>query len=137
MNKVILMGRLTKDVETRYAANKPDMAIGAFCIAVDRKPVGGEKKTDFFNCIAFGKTAENIGKWFRKGSKIIVCGEINNDEYTDKEGKKQRTTKIIVNEFDFVDSKSDNKAETKANVDVDENGFMKIPESLEEELPFA
>ena len=130
MNTVILMGRLTKDPEVRYTTGTEPMAIASFGIAVDRK--GKEKVTDFFNCVAFKKTAENIEKFFRKGNKILVTGAVQNDKYTNKDGKEVTTTKIVVNEFDFVESKSE-KTEPKADAD----GFMNIPDGIDDsELPF-
>lgn len=130
MNIVILMGRLTKDVEVRYTTGEKPLAVGGFGLAVDRRCK--EKVTDFFNCVAFGKTAENIEKYFRKGNKILVTGTVQNDEYTNKEGKKVTTTKIMVNEFDFVESKGE---KTEAKTDAD--GFMNIPDGLDDsELPF-
>lgn len=135
MNNVILLGRLTKDVDLRYATSKPDLAIAAFCVAVNRKPIGNETKTDFFNCTAFGKTAENISKFFSKGNRILVRGEVNIDEYDDKDGHKQRATKIVVSDFDFIESKSESKASVPSTSAGE--GFMDIPAGLDEELPFS
>lgn len=131
MISVIALGRLTKDVEVRYSQGNEPMAIGSFSIAVDRKDK--DKKTDFFNCVAFGKTAENISKFFSKGKKILVSGALQNDKYTNKDGKEVTATKIVVREFDFVESKADGESKPKADAD----GFMNIPDGIDEELPFS
>ena len=131
MISVIALGRLTKDVEVRYSQGNEPMAIGSFSIAVDRKDK--DKKTDFFNCVAFGKTAENISKFFGKGKKILVSGTLQNDKYTNKDGKEVTATKIVVREFDFVESKADGESKPKADAD----GFMNIPDGIDAELPFS
>jgi single-strand DNA-binding protein len=132
MISVIALGRLTRDVEMRYTQSAEPLAVGSFSIAVDRKDK--EKKTDFFNCTAFGKTAENIEKFFKKGNKILVSGSLQNDKYTNKEGKEVTTTKIVVREFDFVESKSEKSESTEKK---DGDGFMNIPDGIDEELPFT
>lgn len=130
MNTITLYGRMTKDVEIRYAQNKPDMAIGSFSVAVNRK--FEKDKTDFFNCVAFGKTAENLEKFFHKGDRILLQGEVNIDEFTDKNGNKARATKVVVNNFDFIESKSE-----KGQAEQKDDGFLNIPDGIDEELPFA
>lgn len=88
MNKVILMGRLTRDPEVRYSQGASQTAVARFSIAVDRRfKREGEPDADFFNCTAFGKQAEFIERYLRKGVKVVVCGRIQNDNYTNKEGQ--------------------------------------------------
>ena len=120
MNKVQLYGRAATEIELKYSSNDEKTAVGKFRIAVNRK----NKEADFFNCVAFGKTAENIAKYFHKGDRILIGGRIQIDNYTNKEGKKTSTTNIIVEEFDFIESKKESG-----------NDFMDLPET-EEELPF-
>ena len=122
MNKTQMLGRTATEIELKYSSGDEKTAVGKFRIAVNRK---GGKEADFFNCTAFGKTAENIAKYFHKGDRILISGRIQIDNYTNKEGKKTSTTQIIVEEFDFIESKKD---ETSKNSD-----FMDIQE---EELPF-
>lgn len=131
MNKVIVKGRFTKEIElqtsnggTAYIRNS---------VAVDRKYAKGEEKqTDFFNIAAFGKTAEFIGKYFHKGSQILISGRLQSDSYTDKNGNKQSSVTIMIEEADFCDSKADGSAEKKPG-----NDFLNVPEGLVEELPFS
>jgi len=120
MNKVTLYGRAATEIELKYSSNDEKTAVGKFRIAVNRK----NKEADFFNCVAFGKTAENIAKYFHKGDRILIGGRIQIDNYTNKEGKKTSTTNIIVEEFDFIESKKESG-----------NDFMEIPET-DEDLPF-
>lgn len=128
MNKVIMCGRLTKEPDIRSGGDK---TIGRFNIAVDRKfKTDGQPDTDFFNCISFGKQAEFVGKYLNKGTKVIIVGEVRNDNYTDKNGVQHYSTQIYVNEIEFAESK---KAESQPSAD---KGFMSIPDGLEEELPF-
>lgn len=105
MNKAILMGRLTRDVELQQTSNQ--VSVSKFSIAVDRKykNQAGEKQTDFFNCVAWRNTAEFISKYFHKGSKILVTGEIQNRSYDDKDGAKRYVTEIIVEDGEFCESK--------------------------------
>ena len=130
MNKVILMGRLTKDPEVKYAQTSEPMAIARYNLAVDRPGKKGEGKpsADFISCVAFGKHGEFAEKYLRKGMKIALSGRIQTGSYTAQDGSKRYTTDVIVDEHYFCESK---KAPT-----VDENGFMNIPDGIEEELPF-
>ena len=121
MNKTQMLGRTATEIELKYSSGGEKTAVGKFRIAVNRK---GGKEADFFNCTAFGKTAENIAKYFHKGDRILIGGRVQNDTYTNKEGKKVTTTQIIVDEFDFIEKKD----EASKNSD-----FMDIQE---EELPF-
>lgn len=141
MNKLTLVGRLSKDVETRYSQGANPTAISRTSIAVDRKiKKDGDPEADFFNLIAFGKTAEFLDKYFRKGNRIAIVGRVENDNYTDKEGRKVYGTRIIAEECEFCESKGEpstktEKTQNKANGEVKE-GFMDVPDGLQEELPF-
>lgn len=104
MNKVILMGRLTRDPEIRYTDQK--MCIARFALAVDRRKKDQEQTADFPSCIAFGKSAEAAEKWLAKGKKIIVEGRIQTGSYTNKDGQKVYTTDVIVESWEFAESKS-------------------------------
>ena len=139
MNKVILMGRLTRDPEVRYTQGDNAMAIARYSLAVDRrfKKDGDEQTADFINCIAFGKAGEFAEKYFRKGTKIAVVGRIQTGSYTNKDGQKVYTTDVVVEEQEFAESKnggsSDNNQSAPANKNTD---FMNIPDGIDEELPF-
>lgn len=138
MNKVILMGRLTRDPEIRYGQGENAMCIARFSLAVDRrfKREGDEQTADFINCVAFGKTAEFVEKYAKKGTKFVVEGRIQTGSYTNNDGVKVYTTDVIVEQLEFAESKnaSDNNS-TNENKSSDD-GFMKIPEGLEADLPF-
>ena len=134
MNKVILIGRLTKDVETRYAG---EMAVSRYSLAVDRKfKREGEPTADFINCVAFGKNGEFAEKYLKKGMKIAVTGRIQTGSYTDKDGKKVYTTDVIAEEHEFCESKGSATNEQVPTIKPDANGFVSIPDVEEEELPF-
>lgn len=139
MNKWCGVARLSKDVETRYSTGANPTAVSRTSIAVDRKiKREGEPDADFFNVVAFGKTAEFLEKYFKKGMKIAIVGRVENDNYTDKDGRKVYGTRIVVEECDFCESKGNSsneapKVENKANGEVKE-GYMNIPD--DEELPF-
>lgn len=134
MNKVILIGRLTKDPELRYSQGPEALAILNFSIAIDRR--GKDQGADFPTCVAFGKNAENINEYFHKGNKIALWGSLQTDSYTDKDGKKVYTTKVIVNEWEFVESKGESAVqEKKADEETKDGDFMNIPEGVDE-LPF-
>jgi single-strand DNA-binding protein len=111
MNKVIMMGRLTKDPDVRYT--QAGKAVAGFSIAVDRRfKSEGQPQADFFNCSAFGKTAEFIEKYLRKGIKIALAGEVQNDNY-EKDGVKHYGTKIIVDQVEFAESKRNSSDESE------------------------
>ena len=140
MNKVILIGRLTRDPEVRYTQGDNAMAIARYSLAVDRrfKKDGDEQTADFINCIAFGKAGEFAEKYFRKGTKIAVVGRIQTGSYTNKDGQKVYTTDVVVEEQEFAESKnsssSDNNQPAPANKNTD---FMSIPDGIDDsELPF-
>lgn len=136
MNKVILMGRLTRDPEVRYSG---EMAIARYTLAVDRrfKREGDDQTADFINCIAFGKSGDFAEKYFKKGTKIAVVGRIQTGSYTNKDGQKVYTTDIVVEEQEFAESKNSGdsaNAPTARNTSAGE--FMNIPDGVDEELPF-
>ena len=106
MNKVIMMGRLTRDPEVRYSAGENATAVARFSLAVDRRRKGSDgTEADFFNCTAFGKLGEFVEKYLRKGTKVLLSGRIQNDNYTNREGQKVSSVQIIVEEIEFAESK--------------------------------
>lgn len=127
MNVVTLLGRMTKDAEVRYSQGDNQTAVARFAIAVDRK--SKDAGTDFINCVAFGKTAEVIEKYFGKGKRIGIVGHIQTGSYTNKEGAKVYTTDVVVDSLDFIELKAEGSA---TSAPADTNGFAPI----EEELPF-
>ena len=146
MNKAILMGRLTRDPEVRYSQTDSSMAIARFSLAVDRryKKQGDETTADFFNCTAFGKQGEFVEKYLKKGTKMVVIGKIQNDNYTNKDGQKVYSVQIIVEEMEFAESKmaagqGENKQENTQPEygSADSGGFMNIPDGIEGSLPFS
>lgn len=135
MNKVILMGRLTKDPE--ISTSTSGSTFGRFDIAVDRKfKKEGEPDADFFGCVVFGKQAEFCENYLHKGTKILLSGRIQNDNYTNKDGVKIYSVKIMVEEIEFAESKGQgsNQGSTQNNQG---GGFLNVPEGLVEELPFS
>lgn len=133
MNKVILIGRLVRDPEVRWSQGETAFAVARYSLAVDRKfKREGEADADFINCVAFGKQGEFAEKYLRKGMKISVVGSIKTGSYTNNDGVKVCTTDVVVEEHEFCESKNSNAAEQKPSSD----GFMDIPDSLEDELPF-
>lgn len=136
MNNVTLIGRLTKEVETRYGGSN-NTAVSRFSVAVDRKfKRDGEPDADFINCIAFGKTAEFLEKYFKKGSRIGIRGHIQTGSYTNKDGVKAYTTDVVVDECEFVESKKSAENNTAQGGATNGDGFMNIPDGIDEELPF-
>jgi len=130
MNKVILMGRLTKDPEVRYTNG--GKTIGSFSIAVDRRfKSEGQPEADFFTCVTFGKQAEFVEKYLKKGTKILLGGQIQNNNY-EKDGVKHYNTQIVVDEIEFAESKRSQDKEPSSKDD----GFMAIPDDAGDELPF-
>lgn len=139
MNKVVLMGRLTRDPEVRYTAGQTPTAVANYNLAVDRRVKReGEQNADFIPCVAFGKAAEFAQKYLHQGIKIAVVGRIQTGSYTNREGKKVYTTDVIVEEQEFCEKKADSTAaEPQAAGPVDADGFMQIPDSVDDEgLPF-
>lgn len=143
MNKVILMGRLTRDPEIRYSTGDSSLAIARYTLAVDRrfakKDSGSTEQTaDFINCVSFGRTAEFAEKYFRQGIKICVTGRIQTGSYTNREGQKVYTTEVVVEDAEFAESKSASQAGNSPvpNSSSPSDGFMNIPDGIDEELPF-
>ena len=137
------MGRLTRNPEVRYSTGETSTAIARFTLAVDRKfKRQGEAEADFFNCTAFGKQGEFVEKYLQQGTKILLTGRVQNDNYTNREGQKVYGVSIMVEEIEFAESKNaaQNNNETSNNVDTPpqqtNDGFMNIPTHLQEELPF-
>jgi len=154
MNKVILMGRLTRDPEVRYSQGERQMAIARYTLAVDRRgrsSSNGEATADFIQCVAFDRSAEFAEKYFHQGTKILVSGRIQTGSYTNREGQKVYTTDVIVDDQEFAESKaaSENSgsyrnsqyqqpnASRPAPADAVAPGFMNIPDSVDDDgLPF-
>ncbi len=134
MNKVILMGRLTKDPDIRYAQTQEPTCVAKFTLSVDRrvKRDSGQQSADFISCVAFKKSAEFIEKYCHKGTKLCISGRIQTGSYTKKDGTKTYTTDVVVDEQEFAESKS----ATVQPEEKEPDGFMNIPDTLEEELPF-
>ena len=145
MNKVVLMGRLTRDPEVRYSQGENALAIARYTLAVDRRfrrNNDGEQTADFIGCVAFGRSAEFAEKYFRQGLKIAVTGRIQTGSYTNRDGQKVYTTEVVVEEQEFAESKGSGSGSSQHNVpqqspDVGPDGFMNIPDGIEEELPFS
>lgn len=144
MNKVILMGRLTRDPEVRYTQGEKPMAIASFSLAIDRankNKDGNEQTADFINCVAFGKNGEFAEKYLHKGTKVIVEGHIQTGSYTNRDGKKGYTTEVYIERIEFAESKlsSENNVqnEQSAPTATPNDGFMNIPDNVEDAgLPF-
>ena len=143
MNKVILMGRLTRDPEVRYGAGENSTAVARYTIAVERRfKRDGEQSADFIGCVAFGRNAEFAEKYLRQGTKIVLTGRIQTGSYTNRDGQKVYTTDIVVEEQEFAESKAaagnggqNNCSRPAASSDAD--GFMNIPDGIDDELPFS
>lgn len=154
MNKVILMGRLTRDPEVRYTQGENQMAIARYTLAVDRRfnRNNDENTADFIPCVAFGKSGEFAEKYLRKGTKIAVTGRIQTGSYTNKDGVKVYTTDVVVEDQEFAESKNNNSEGGYGNNNFGggfgggnsqpaapmaaSDGFMNIPDGIDEELPF-
>ena len=152
MNKVILMGRLTRDPDVRYSAGENSTAVARYTLAVDRRfrRDGDFATADFFGCVAFGRQAEFAEKYLRQGTKIAITGRIQTGSYTNREGQKVYTTDVVVEEQEFAESKNaggnnggysapqhNNPAPSANTSDLGSaDGFMNIPDGIDEELPF-
>ena len=151
MNKAILMGRLTRDPEVRYSqGGENPLAIARFTLAVDRRfKRDGEATADFINCVAFGRQAEHAERFYRQGLKVVITGRIQTGSYTNKDGVKVYTTDIVVEDQEFAESKAVSDANAggyrsaptpapaPAPVSDAGDGFMNIPDGIDEELPFS
>ena len=150
MNKVILMGRLTRDPEVRYSQGENSLAIARYTLAVDRRfnrsNGSDEQQADFINCVAFGRNGEFAEKYLRKGTKICAEGRIQTGSYTNKDGQRVFTTEVVVENQEFAESKNGTGSApvggfSSGNDSAPEisgvgDGFMNIPDGIEEELPF-
>ena len=148
MNKVILMGRLTRDPEVRYSQGDNSMAIARYTLAVDRRfnRNNDEATADFINCVAFGRSGEFAEKYFRKGTKVLVTGRIQTGSYTNRDGVKVYTTDVVVEDQEFAESKNSSSAGSDGGFagggysapqpQGAGDGFMNIPDGIDEELPF-
>ena len=122
MNKVILMGRLTRDPEVRYSQGDNATAIARFTLAVDRRiKRDNEASVDYINCVSFGRSAEFAEKYFHKGTKIVICGRIQTGSYTNKDGQKVYTTDIVIEEQDFAESKATSQQNNSGSVQNNSN----------------
>ena len=147
MNKVILMGRLTREPDVRYSQNADgSMAVARYTLAVDRRRgrnSDNEQSADFISCVAFGRAGEFAEKYLHQGTKIVVTGRIQTGSYTNKDGQRVYTTDVVVEEQEFAESKSASEsnagfapAERPAPSSAAGDGFMNIPDGIDEELPF-
>lgn len=145
MNKVILMGRLTRDPEVRYSQSAEPIAIARYTLAVDRRGRrdNGEQTADFISCIAFRQKAEFAERYLQKGIKIAVVGHILTGSYTNRDGQKVYTTDVVIDEQEFAESKAHSQQNNGYQQEpscpyppVSGDGFMNIPDGIDEELPF-
>ena len=150
MNKVILMGRLTRDAEIRYSQGGNSMAVARFTMAVDRRQSrnsnnnGDEQTADFISCVAFGRIAEFLERFGRKGTKFLLEGRIQTGSYTNRDGQKVYTTDVVAENMEFAESKNSSgsngggftPADRPSPSDAAGDGFMNIPDGIDEELPF-
>lgn len=142
MNKVILMGRLTRDPEVRYTQGEESLCIARFTLAVDRnqKKQEGRQSADFISCVAFGNRAQWCEKWMRQGIRVTISGRIQTGSYTNRDGVKVYTTDVAIEEIEFAESKSaaggSGTQQAGNQYQTDEDGFMHIPDGVDEELPF-
>ena len=146
MNKVILMGRLTRDAEIRYSQGENSTAIARFTLAVDRRfhRDNEEQTADFISCVAFGRTAEFLERFGRKGTKFVLEGRIQTGSYTNKDGQRVYTTDVVAENVEFAESKNNSSAgndfggapSAPSPSGAAGDGFMNIPEGIDEELPF-
>ena len=148
MNKVILMGRLTRDPDVRYSAGENSTAVARFTLAVDRRfrrNNDGEQTADFIGCVAFGRNAEFVERYFRQGIKVVITGRIQTGSYTNRDGQRVYTTDVVVEEQEFAESKAASDANAGSSYQAAPapapsapagDGFMNIPDGIDEELPF-
>lgn len=138
LNQIIIMGRLTRDPETRYIQGS-NSSVTRFTVAVDRdyKASNEDKpKTDFISCIAWNKTGEFVERYFKKGSMIAVTGSLETGSYKDKDNKTVYTTDVRVTKVSFTGEKKAASDSSDQRYETDDNGFMNIPDGIDEELPF-
>lgn len=148
MNKVVLVGRLTRDPEIRYSQGENSTAVGRYTLAVDRRfKRDNEQTADFIPCVVFGRTAEFAERYFRQGMRVSISGRIQTGSYTNRDGVKVYTTEVVVEEQEFAESRAEGEANRSTfrqsapapvqmpSADVGD-GFMNIPDGIDEELPF-
>lgn len=150
MNKVILVGRLTRDPDIRYTQGDNSMAVARYTLAVDRRRASadGQREADFIGCVAFGRQAEFAERYLHQGTKLVVTGRIQTGSYTNRDGQKVYTTDVVVEDQEFAESKAASEGRQQAgpssyssrhdmaSEDIGD-GFMNIPDGVEDEgLPF-
>lgn len=146
MNKVILMGRLTRDPEVRYSQGENATAVARYTLAVDRRfnRNNDDQTADFINCVAFGRSGEFAEKYLHKGTKVAITGRIQTGSYTNKDGVRVYTTDVVIEDQEFAESKNASAA-NGGYAPAERNdsapaaagdGFMNIPDGIDEELPF-
>lgn len=154
MNKVVLMGRLTRDPDVRYTQGQDQKCIARYTLAVDRRKSRDSEgqQADFISCVAFGKSGEFVEKYCHKGTKLVVSGRIQTGSYTNRDGQKVYTTDVVAEDQEFAESKSaagngageavrtdaaaGASGENQSNSEAAGDGFMSIPDGIDEELPF-
>ena len=147
MNRVVLMGRLTRDPEVRYTQGNEPMAVARYTLAVNRRTrkEDGSQEADFINIVAFRKAGEFAEKYFRQGMRVLVAGRIQTGSYTNKDGQRVYTTDVVAENVEFAESKNasgggDNSGFTPSDrpspSSAAGDGFMNIPDGIDEELPF-
>lgn len=136
MNKVVLIGRLTRNPETRYTQGENPAAISRYTLAVDRRfKRDGQPEADFIRCVAFGKSGEFAEKYFKQGMRVAVSGRIQTGSYTNKDGAKVYTTDVVVEDQEFAQSKNENAGNAPAP-SADADPILPLDADLDEELPF-
>lgn len=138
MNRALLTGRLTRDPDVRYSQGEPQVAVARYILAVDRYyKKDGEQTADFIRCVTFGKNAEFAEKYLHRGIKIVIEGRIQTGSYTDKDGRNVYTTDIVVERHEFAESENATDTDGQPTADqTDGDGFLNIPEGIDDELPF-
>jgi single-strand DNA-binding protein len=138
MNKVILMGRLTRDPDVRWTQGPEQSAVARYTLAVDRRfQKEGGAAADFIGCVAFGRQAEFAEKYLRQGTKIAITGRIQTGSYTNREGRKVYTTDVVVEEQEFAEGKNaERPREQGTTPQANTDGFMTIPDGVDEDIPF-
>lgn len=138
MNKAVLVGRLTRDPEVRYSQGENATAVARYTVAVERRfKREGEPTADFIPCVVFGRSAEFAEKYFRQGMRVSVSGRIQTGSYTNKDGVRVYTTEVIVEEQEFAESRAEQGARAQIPDEITPgDGFMNIPDGVDEELPF-
>ncbi|MCI8950056.1 MAG: single-stranded DNA-binding protein [Lachnospiraceae bacterium] len=140
MNQVILMGRLTRDPEVRYTQAEPPIAIARYTLAVDRRgsKTDGQPAADFINCVAFDRAGEFAEKYFLKGMRVLVSGRIQTGSYTNRDGVRIYTTDVIIQSQEFAESRNTASGSNAPQMSGEPigNGFMSIPDGMDEGLPF-